>query len=516
MNKLILLAGVAASLFASGAATQAVVDGTTTQTLAKGATVTISGLTTGNYVCWTAAGSGTQTVANPCGGVGSVTDIGATGCSAASSGTTIDLDWTTTAGTHIAIVECAISGDANVGTVVDDIVFTENTCNAKSAESDWTALGCTVTTATADTVTGLGAIGEATNYASCDITCPTDGQDFTVVSVPECTAKADAAAWADVGCVVNGTQNGTTVASLGTATPASGYKSCGITCPTAGGNFAVNAPENECTEKSSTWWTNNGCTVEHANGTTVSSLGTVTSASGYSSCTVTCPVNGSDFTVNAVENTCTARDTAGWAAVGCAVAGTATGTTVSALGAQSAVTGYKSCTITCPSSGSAFVVSASQNDCTARNTAGWAAVGCEVAGTATGTTIAALGAQSAATNWTSCAITCPVDNAAFVVNAVTACQAKADAAAWAAVGCVVAGAQNGTSVAALGAQSAATGYTSCDITCPVAGGPFDVNATAAATTTAAPASTTISGASAGAVWSAMVTVLALMGVSAML
>jgi len=38
----------------------------------------------------------------------------------------------------------------------------------------------------------------------------------------------------------------------------------------------------------------------------------------------------------------------------------------------------------------------------------------------------------------------------------------------------------------------------------------------AATTTAAPATTTISGASAGAVWSAMVTVLALMGVSAML
>jgi len=59
-----------------------------------------------------------------------------------------------------------------------------------------------------------------------------------------------------------------------------------------------------------------------------------------------------------------------------------------------------------------------ENDCTAK--AGmeeWAGLGCIVEGDANGATITALGAQSAATGYASCAITCPTDNAAFVVVA---------------------------------------------------------------------------------------------------
>jgi hypothetical protein len=100
MNKLILLAATAALLFASTDAATTV-DGGKTQALAKGDTVTISGLTTGSHVCWTAAGSGTQTRA--CAAAATATDIGATGCSAVTSGsaTTVALTWTTLAGTNI-------------------------------------------------------------------------------------------------------------------------------------------------------------------------------------------------------------------------------------------------------------------------------------------------------------------------------------------------------------------------------------------------------------------------------
>lgn len=58
------------------------------------------------------------------------------------------------------------------------------------------------------------------------------------------------------------------------------------------------------------------------------------------------------------------------------------------------------------------------------------------------------------------------------------CTAKADAAAWAAEGCVVAGVQTATTVSGLGAQSAASGYQNCSITCPTDGGSFAVTAQA--------------------------------------
>ena len=69
----------------------------------------------------------------------------------------------------------------------------------------------------------------------------------------------------------------------------------------------------------------------------------------------------------------------------------------------------------------------------------------------------------------------PVPN----VCAENACTAKGDAAAWAALGCVVAASQDGTTVSALGAQTAAPGWASCAITCPTAGQEFAVAAVGA-------------------------------------
>ena len=63
-----------------------------------------------------------------------------------------------------------------------------------------------------------------------------------VAAANTCTAKADAAAWAAVGCVVASGQAGTTVSALGSQSAAPGYQSCAITCPTKGSAFTVNAP----------------------------------------------------------------------------------------------------------------------------------------------------------------------------------------------------------------------------------------------------------------------------------
>ena len=65
---------------------------------------------------------------------------------------------------------------------------------------------------------------------------------------------------------------------------------------------------------------------------------------------------------------------------------------------------------------------------------------------------------------------------AVCASAENECGPRADAAAWAAVGCIVGGAQDATTVTALGAQSAAPGYQSCAITCPVHSGVFSVAA----------------------------------------
>ena len=101
--------------------------------------------------------------------------------------------------------------------------------------------------------------------------------------------------------------------------------------------------------------------------------------------------------------------------------------------------------------------------CKAKTTEEWAAVGCTVTD-ASGVTVAALEPIGAAANWNGCVaskITCSADSnsgVAFTVESgitENTCVAKADVAAWAAVGCVVATSQTATTVAALGGQSAA-------------------------------------------------------------
>ena len=58
-----------------------------------------------------------------------------------------------------------------------------NTCNAKT-DAQWKALGCIITTVGASTVTvaSLGTITTVAGWATCTdkITCPTDGGDFAV------------------------------------------------------------------------------------------------------------------------------------------------------------------------------------------------------------------------------------------------------------------------------------------------------------------------------------------------
>ena len=59
-----------------------------------------------------------------------------------------------------------------------------------------------------------------------------------------CIAKANTAAWTALGCVVAGTQDGTTVAAIGTPSGATGYQSCAVTCPTNNGAFVVTVVSN--------------------------------------------------------------------------------------------------------------------------------------------------------------------------------------------------------------------------------------------------------------------------------
>ena len=65
-----------------------------------------------------------------------------------------------------------------------------NVCKAKANAAAWTAVGCVVTTATATGVAGLGTVSvpAATGYVSCAITCPITGGNFVAAKVAKtCT-----------------------------------------------------------------------------------------------------------------------------------------------------------------------------------------------------------------------------------------------------------------------------------------------------------------------------------------
>ena len=172
-----------------------------------------------------------------------------------------------------------------------------------------------------------------------------------------------------------------------------------------------------------------------------------------------------------------------WAVRGCVVAGTPSATSVATLGSQTVAPGWLSCAITCPVNGGEFVITAQENVCTAKTSAAaWAELGCIVAGKPTRNTITALGAQSPTASFKSCVITCPTNNGNFhVVADENVCTPKANDNEWEALGCVIAGNPTSTTVSSLGEQTAAANYEKCAITCPTANQDFVVKSVRAAT-----------------------------------
>merc|ERR1711871_1663459 len=118
------------------------------------------GADNGNHLCWT---GGTNAGTATCGSAGSATDIGTTGCGAAND---VDLAWTTTSNTHIAIAECDTGGNA-VGTEVD-IVLNLNIA-VTGGNAQYLAAGATVAVANADNGNHLcWTAGTNAGTASCN------------------------------------------------------------------------------------------------------------------------------------------------------------------------------------------------------------------------------------------------------------------------------------------------------------------------------------------------------------
>jgi hypothetical protein len=116
----------------------------------------------------------------------------------------------------------------------------EITCTTKADANAWAAVGCVVTAnQTGTTVSSLGTVSAATNYASCAITCPEDGQAFTVVAVEHTCTASDAATFQAAGCTIAGVATASTISDLGVVTPSAGYASCVVTCPTDGQAFKI-------------------------------------------------------------------------------------------------------------------------------------------------------------------------------------------------------------------------------------------------------------------------------------
>ena len=89
--------------------------------LKAGDYVRLTGLTE-SHVCWA---SGTTSTTATCNSPGNALDAGASGCSAGSSSTTLNVTWTTTTNTHISFLECMDKGQGvydNFGTAVVTVV----------------------------------------------------------------------------------------------------------------------------------------------------------------------------------------------------------------------------------------------------------------------------------------------------------------------------------------------------------------------------------------------------------
>merc|ERR1712166_1401100 len=116
-----------------------------------------------------------------------------------------------------------------------------------AATTDAPATNMAAITTPADT-NCAGSPCAATDHAVCctasaGYNIPADGT--AVLNV--CTAKADAAAWTALGCTTT-TATATGVAGLGTVTAATGYTSCAITSPTNAAAFVVVAVKKPAAE----------------------------------------------------------------------------------------------------------------------------------------------------------------------------------------------------------------------------------------------------------------------------
>jgi hypothetical protein len=141
------------------------------------------------------------------------------------------------------------------------------------------------------------------------------------------------------------------------------------------------------------------------------------------------------------ENTCTAKaDAADWAALGYTVENPAS-TTVSGLGSVSILPSWSGGGAIACNGGEFSVPSATENACTAKaDAAAWMALGFFVQNP-TATTVSGLGLIWLRLGWFgSTAVQCTSDGDEFSVPAATekSCTAKADAAEWAAKGLLVA------------------------------------------------------------------------------
>jgi hypothetical protein len=125
----------------SGASiTNIAITGGATQTIEKGAAVAVTGMTSGNFLCWKAGTSASPVAA--CAGVGTATDVGTTGCGAVDNAAPV---WTTLTNDDVSIIECTATTTV-VGTAVATVLTEANIAITGGAAQDLVAGAALVVT----------------------------------------------------------------------------------------------------------------------------------------------------------------------------------------------------------------------------------------------------------------------------------------------------------------------------------------------------------------------------------
>jgi hypothetical protein len=117
----------------SGASINIAITGGATQTIEKGAAVAVTGMTSGNFLCWKAGTSPSAVAA--CAGVGTATDVGTTGCGAVDNAAPV---WTTLTNDDVSIIECTGTNTV-VGTAVATVLTEANIAITGGAAQDLVA-----------------------------------------------------------------------------------------------------------------------------------------------------------------------------------------------------------------------------------------------------------------------------------------------------------------------------------------------------------------------------------------